>query len=60
MQQITQDVVSELLHDNEHKIKVGNPVIIEHGDIWCADDDEDDPKNKKQFIELLNYENGEK
>ena len=60
VQQIMQDVVSELLHDNEHKIKVGKPDIIEHGDIWCADDDEDDPKNKKQFIELLNYENGEK
>ena len=60
VQQIMQDVVSELLHDNEHTIKVGKPDIIEHGDIWCADDDEDDPKNKKQFIELLNYENGEK
>ena len=57
VQQIMQDVVSELLHDNEHKIKVGKPDIIEHGDIWCADDDEDDPKNKKQFIELLNYKN---
>ena len=57
VQQIMQDVVSELLRDNEHKIKVGKPDIIEHGDIWCADDDEDDPKNKKQFIELLNYKN---
>ena len=57
VRQIMQDVVSELLHDNEHKIKVGRPDIIKHGDIWCADDDENDPKNKKQFIELLNYKN---
>ena len=57
VQQIMQDVVSELLHDNEHTIKVGKPDIIKHGDIWCADEDEDDPKNKKQFIELLNYKN---
>lgn len=57
VQQIMQDVVSELLHDNEHKIKVGKPDIIKHGDIWCADEDEKDPKNKKQFIELLNYKN---
>lgn len=57
VRQIMQDVVSELLHDNEHKIKVGKPDIIKHGDIWCADEDEKDPKNKKQFIELLNYKN---
>lgn len=57
VRQIMQDVVSELLHDNEHKIKVGKPDIIKHGDIWCADEDENDPKNKKQFIELLNYKN---
>ena len=57
VRQIMQDVVSDVLHDNEHKIKVGRPDIIKHGDIWCADDDENDPKNKKQFIELLNYKN---
>ena len=56
VRQIMQDVVSEVLKEKEHKIKVGKPDIIKHGDIWCADDDENDPKNKKQFIELLNYE----
>ena len=60
VRQIMQDVVSEVLKEKEHTIKVGRPDIIKHGDIWCADEDENDPKNKKQFIELLNYENGEK
>lgn len=54
--QIMQDVVSDVLNEKEHTIKVGRPDIIKHGDIWCADEDEKDPKNKKQFIELLNYE----
>lgn len=54
VRQIMQDVVSDVLNEKEHTIKVGKPDIIEHGDIWCGED-----KNgalKKQFIELLNYE----
>ena len=49
-----QDVVSDVLNEKEHTIKVGKPDIIKHGDIWCGED-----KNgalKKQFVELLNYE----
>ena len=57
VRQIMQDVVSDVLNEKEHKIKVGKPDIIKHGEIWCADDDEKDHKNKKQFIELLNYKN---
>ena len=56
VRQIMQDVVSDVLNEKEHTIKVGKPDIIKHGDIWCADEDESNPKNKKQFIELLNYE----
>lgn len=54
VRQIMQDVVSEVLNEKEHTIRVGKPDIIEHGDIWCGED-----KNgalKKQFVELLNYE----
>lgn len=54
VRQIMQDVVSEVLNEKEHTIRVGKPDIIKHGDIWCGED-----KNgalKKQFIELLNYE----
>ena len=60
VRQIMQDVVSDVLNEKERTIKVGKPDIIKHGDIWCADEDEKDPKNKKQFIELLNYESCEK
>ena len=56
VRQIMQDVVSDVLNEKERTIKVGKPDIIKHGDIWCADEDENNPKNKKQFIELLNYE----
>ena len=54
VRQIMQDVVSDVLNEKEHTIRVGKPDIIKHGDIWCGED-----KNgalKKQFIELLNYE----
>lgn len=54
--QIMQDVVSDVLNEKEHVIKVGKPDIIKHGDIWCADEDDENPKNKQQFVELLNYE----
>ena len=56
VRQIMQDVVSDVLNEKERTIKVGKPDIIKHGDIWCADEDENNPKNKKQFVELLNYE----
>lgn len=55
VRQIMQDVVSEALNEKEHMIKVGKEDIIKHGEIWCADEDEENPKNKKQFVELLNY-----
>ena len=54
VRQIMQDVVSDVLNEKEHTIRVGKPDIIKHGDIWCGED-----KNgalKKQFVELLNYE----
>ena len=54
VRQIMQDVVSDVLNEKEHTIKVGTPDIIKHCDIWCGED-----KNgalKKQFVELLNYE----
>ena len=56
VRQIMQDVVSDVLNEKEHTIRVGKPDIIEPGDIWCADEDDENPKNKKQFVELLNYE----
>ena len=48
---IMQDVVNELLYETNYKIKVGEPDIIKHGELWLVDKG----KYIKQFNDLLNY-----
>lgn len=49
---LMKDIANRVLNaPQDWTIKVGNPSIIKHGDIWCADDD----KYVEQFKQLLSY-----